>query len=327
MRIVLLDGGSLGPGIEITRPAFDHTWESHPNTPAAQVIERLSDADIAITNKVPIGADVLAKAPKLKMISVSATGYDMIDAEACRAQGVTVSNVQGYAAETVPEHTFALMLALWRSVPGYREDVLNGEWERADQFCLFTQPVRDLHGSTLGIIGSGVIGQAVGRLGSAFGMKVLFATRRDTAAPAPSPSSDQTPPIEKAPFDAVLETADVLTLHLPLTPETRDLIAMREFQKMKRRPLIINTARGGLVNEADAVAALDQGLISGIGVDVLTTEPPDAENPLLKARARPEILITPHVAWASDTARQRLWDQAIRNIENYQRGNPSNVVA
>ena len=177
------------------------------------------------------------------MIAVAATGYDVVDVAACEERGIAVANVRGYAVHTVPEHTFALILALRRSLIGYRQDVIAGEWQRAGQFCFFNHPIRDLHGSTLGIIGEGTIGQAVARLGQAFGMRTLFAAHKGVSGLGPL----------YTPFDEVLETSDVITLHAPLMPATRNVIAMAEFRKMKRRPLLINASRGGLVNEADLV--------------------------------------------------------------------------
>lgn len=317
MRIVVLDRETIGPSVTVTRPAFAHEWIEYGQTDPEQVAERLSNADIAITNKAPIDSSVLASAPKLKMVAIAATGYDVVDTTACRQRDVVVSNVRGYALNTVPEHTFALILALRRSLMGYRNDVMDGEWERSGQFCFFTHSVRDLAGSNLGIFGEGVIGQRVAALGKAFGMNALFAAHKGVSGLGPL----------YTPFDEVLESADVITLHAPLMPTTRNMIAMPEFSMMKRRPLIINSARGGLVNEADMVQALEEGLISGIGFDVLTEEPPVPNNPLLRVLDRPNVIVTPHVAWASEEAMQVLWNQVIDLIEKFHCGEPSNVVA
>ena len=316
-RIVVLDRATIGPAVTISRPGFAHDWTEHRATAAAEVARRLLGADIAITNKVPIRAATLKELPDLRMVAVAATGYDVVDAAACKERGIVVANVQGYAVRTVPEHTFALILALRRSLVGYRQDVIAGEWQRAGQFCFFNHPIRDLYGATLGIIGEGTIGQAVARLGQAFGMRTLFAAHKGVSGLGPL----------YTPFDEVLETSDVITLHAPLMPATRNVIALPEFRKMRRRPLLINASRGGLVNEEDLVAALDEGLIAGVGFDCWTAEPPGADHPFWRIIERPNVILTPHVAWASDEAMQTVWDQVIANIESFARGEPSNVVS
>jgi glycerate dehydrogenase len=315
-RIVFLDRATIGPSVELRRPDFEHEWIEHQATAANQVTERLAGATVAVTNKVPIRDDTLAGLPDLKMIAVAATGYDVVDIEACRKRGIVVANVRGYAVDSVPEHTFALILALRRSLVGYRHDVIAGEWQKAGQFCFFNHPIQDLNGATLGIIGEGSIGQSVARLGQAFGMRTLYAAHKGVEGLGPL----------YTPFDEVLETSDVITLHAPLMPSTRNVLAMPEFRKMTRRPLLINASRGGLVHEADLVRALDEGLVSGIGFDCLTSEPPAEDHPFWPILDRPNVIVTPHVAWASAQAMQALWDQVIANIENFHRGAPTNVV-
>jgi glycerate dehydrogenase len=316
-RIVFLDRATIGPSVDLRRPQFEHEWVEHEATSGDEVVGRLTDATIAITNKVPIREAALAGLPELKMIAVAATGYDVVDVAACRQRGVVVANVRGYAVHSVPEHTFALILALRRSLIGYRQDVMAGEWQKAGQFCFFNHPIRDLHGATLGIIGEGAIGQAVARLGEAFGMRSLYAAHKGVEGLGPL----------YTPFDEVLETSDVITLHAPLMPSTRNVLALPEFRKMKRRPLLINASRGGLVHETDLVQALDEGLISGIGFDCLTSEPPAPDHPFWPILDRPNVIVTPHVAWASAEAMQTLWEQVIDNLENFHRGEPSNVVS
>ena len=316
LKIVFLDRDTIGPSVEILRPAFAHEWIEYGKTAPDEVAGRLAEADIAITNKAPIRAETIEKLPRLKMIAIAATGYDVIDIAACKARGITVSNVREYAVNTVPEHTFALIFALRRSIVGFRQDVIDGEWQRAAQFCFFNHPIRDLSGSTLGIFGEGVLGQSVAAIARALGMKPLFAAHKGVQGLGPL----------YTPFDEVLEKSDIITLHAPLMPATRNMIAMPEFRKMKRRPLIINTARGGLVDEADMVKALDEGLIGGIGFDVLTSEPPRPDNPLLSVLERPNVIVTPHVAWASNEAMQTLWNQVVGHVENFEKGKPSNVV-
>jgi glycerate dehydrogenase len=315
-KIVFLDRDTLAPQIRLKRPAFEHELVEYARTSPDQVVTRLEGASIAITNKVALTADMLAQLPALKLIAVAATGTDVIDKAACERQGVVVSNIRGYAVNTVPEHTFALMLALRRNLVAYRDDVLDGEWQKSGQFCFFNHAIRDLGGATLGIIGEGVLGQRVAEIGKVFGMKPLFAAHkgRDGLGPLYTP------------WDEVLATSDVITIHSPLTPQTRGMLSTPEFRAMKKKPLLINTARGGLVDESALVEALDEGLISGAGFDVLTTEPPPADNPLMRIASRPNVIVTPHVAWASDEAQQTLADQLMDNVAAFVEGKPVNVV-
>ena len=315
-KIVFLDRATIGPTVSITRPSAAHTWEAYDRTAPGQVVERLRDADIAITNKAPIRSEALAQLPKLKMISVAATGYDVIDVQACAERGVVVSNVRGYAINTVPEHVFALIFALRRNLVGYRQDVIGGEWQKAGQFCFFNHSIRDLNGARLGVIGEGVIGQAVARIGRALGMEVVFAAHKGAEGLGPL----------YTPWREVLATSDVLTLHAPLMPATRNMISTPEFLAMAKRPILINTSRGGLVDEQALVAALDAGSISAGGFDVLPSEPPQADNPLLSVLTRPNVIVTPHVAWASEEAMQTLWDQTVKHVDDHLKGQPSNLV-
>ncbi len=316
-RIVFLDRSSIGPSVTMTKPSFPHDWVEYDRTAPDQVVERLKDADIAVCNKVPIRRASIEQLPNLKMICIPATGYDAFDIDACKERGIVVSNVRGYAVNTVPEHAFALIFALRRGIVGYRQDVIDGRWQEAAQFCFFTHPINDLAGSTLGIFGEGALGQGVASIGRALGMRILFAAHKGVTGLGPL----------YTPFDEVLETADVISLHCPLMPATRNMIAAPEFAKMKKKPLLINCARGGLVNEADLVDALDKGQIAGAGFDCLTSEPPLPDNPLLKVLDRPNVIVTPHVAWASNEAMQTLWDQVIDHINNFNAGKPSNRVA
>jgi glycerate dehydrogenase len=313
-RIVFLERDSLEANVR--RPSFPHSWDEHRGIPGPkEVVRCLRDATIGVVNKAQLGAESLARLPQLRMIAVAATGTDNVDIAACRARGVVVSNVRGYAEHTVPEHTFALILALRRNLIAYREDVNRGLWQKAERFCLSGHPIRDLHGSTLGLFGEGSIGQGVARLARAFGMRVLFA--------------DHAPPkvdgVEFTPADEVLSEADVVSLHLPLTPQTRSLIGAKELARMKRGALLINTARGGLVDEPALAEALRQGVIAGAGFDVLSVEPPRAGNPLLELESA-NFILTPHVAWAGEQAMQALADQVIHNIEAFVRGAPRNTV-
>lgn len=312
-RIVFLDRASLKARVRTTPCAA--SYQEFEKTSADQVVERLREATVAITNKVPLPAEIVRQLPQLKMIAVAATGYDVVDISACRELGIRVANIRNYAVHTVPEHTFALILALRRNLLAYRQDLIAGVWQRSPQFCFFDHPIGDLYGSTLGILGEGVLGQGTARLAEAFGMTVLFADH------APPKRDDTT----FTPLDEVLERADVLSLHCPLTDDTRHIIGERELRRMKPSALLINTARGGLVDEAALLRALTEGWIGGAGFDVLTTEPPVNGHPLLDVQ-RPNFILTPHVAWASDGAMQFLADQLIDNIEAWHKGTPQHLV-
>jgi glycerate dehydrogenase len=315
-KIVFLDRATIAPQIRLRRPAFEHQLTEHGNTSLNQVVARLEGATIAITNKTPITAAALERLPALRLIAVAATGTDCVDKAACQARGVAVANIRGYALNTVPEHTFALILALRRNIVAYRESVLAGRWQESGQFCFFDHPIRDLAGSRLGIIGEGVLGQRVAEIARAFGMVPMFAAHKGKSGLGPL----------YTPWQEVLETSDVITLHSPLTKETRGMLAMPEFEAMKRCPIIVNTARGGLVDESALVRALDAGLVSGAGFDVVDGEPPAPDNPLMQAASRHNVIVTPHVAWASDEAQQALADQLIDNIEHFVDGRPTNLV-
>lgn len=315
-RIVFLDRSTIAPQVRLRRPGFAHELVEFDHTPPDEVATRLAGAAIAIVNKVPLSAAVLGQLPGLRLVAVAATGTDCVDKGYCREHGIAVANIRGYAIHTVPEHAFALMLALRRNIVAYRADVLAGAWQRASQFCFFDHPIRDLAGARLGIIGEGVLGQRVAEIARAFGMIPSFAAHKGVAGLGPL----------YTPWDQVIESSDIITLHSPLTPQTRGMIAMPEFRAMKRRPLIINTARGGLVDEADLAAALDAGLIAGAGFDVAGAEPPAADSPLMRIAGRPNVIVTPHVAWASDQAQQALADQLIDNIEHFVAGHPTNLV-
>jgi len=313
-KIVFLDSASIIA--DIRRPAVPHRWEDYPATAPDQVVTRLADATIAITNKVALRRETLEQLPGLKMVAVAATGTDNVDIACCRERSIVVSNIRNYSVHTVPEHVFMLMLALRRNLLAFRDDLRHGAWQRAEQFCLFTYPLRDLHGSTLGLIGHGAIGQAVERLALAFGMKVLIAEHKGAATLRPGYTG----------FDSALRESDVLSLHLPLNQHTRHLIGAAEFDQMKRNALLINTARGGLVDESALLDALRSGRIGGAGFDVLDQEPPQQGNPLLDLDL-PNFILTPHIAWSSREAMQTLADQLIDNIEAYLRGSPQNRVA
>jgi glycerate dehydrogenase len=316
-RIVYLERESIIA--DVRRPAFAHDWVEYPKTRPDEVVERLQGATIAIVNKAPLPAVAVDALPDLKMVAVAATGTNIVDLDACRQRGIVVANVRGYAEHTVPEHVFALLLALARNLVAWRASVQAGRWQQSDQFCLFDHPIRDLHGATLGIVGSGSLGSGVARLAGAFGMRVLRAEHKGVPAPRPGYTD----------FEQVLREADALTLHCPLTPPTEGLIGEAELRAMKPGALLINTARGGIVDEAALVRALKEGWIAGAGFDVITAEPPPAGHAMVAPEllALPNFLLTPHVAWASRPAMQALADQLIANIEAFVAGSPRNRVA
>ena len=312
-RVVFLDRASLKANVR--KPSCATEYVEYAKTSVEEIVPRLKNATVAIINKVPMRAQTLKQLPNLKLIAVAATGYDVVDVGYCKEHGIAVANIRNYAIHTVPEHAFALILALRRNLLAYRQDVENGVWNKSDQFCFLTHDIGDLHGSTLGIIGEGAIGQGTAAIGRAFGMRVLFADH-------PPPRMEG---VTFTPHEQVLAESDVISLHCPLMPSTRNLINIDAFRKMKRNALLINTARGGLVDEAALIQALDEGLIAGAGFDVLTVEPPRNGHPLLDVR-RPNFILTPHIAWASDGAMQFLADQLIDNIELWCAGKPQHLV-
>jgi glycerate dehydrogenase len=249
--------------------------------------------------------------PKLKLIAVAATGTDVVDKAYCKENGIKVVNIRNYAFNTVPEHVIALIFALRRNLLTYVNDVQAGVWNKSSQFCFLTHPIRDIAGSTLGIVGYGALGKSIGKRAEALGMKVL--------------AYDVFPQPGLTDFETILRESDIITLHVPLTPETKNMIGEKEFKKMKPTAILINTARGGLVDEAALAKALKEGTIAGAGFDVLTVEPPKDGNILLD-KSIPNLIVTPHVAWASKEAMQILADQLIDNIEAFVAGKPQNVV-
>jgi glycerate dehydrogenase len=313
-KIVFLDRMSLPANVR--KPAFSHEWMEYEASEAGDVASRLAGATIAITNKVPIRAHDLDALPDLKMIAVAATGTNVVDLEACRERGIVVSNIRDYAVAAVPEHTITLMLALRRNLRAYSDDVAAGRWEKSKTFCLLDHPISDLSGSRLGLIGYGALGKSVAKLALAFGMEVCVYNR--------SPIND--PVVKTLPLDELIRTSDVISLHLPLSDQTRNMIGRAQLEQMKPSAILINTARGGLVDEAALAEALINSRIAGAGFDVLSVEPPQPDNPLLKLRL-PNFILTPHTAWASKQAMQTLADQLIDNIEAFIAGKPRNIVA
>lgn len=309
-HIVFLDRGSIEA--RLRPPAFAHRWTDYEATAPADIVARLQDAGVAVVNKVVLDASVLAQLPQLRLIALCATGSNNVDLNYCREHGIAVANIRGYAVHTVPEHVFMLMLALRRQLPAYQADVCAGRWQRAAQFCFFDHPIRDLYGATLGIVGFGVLGQAVAALAAAFGMSVLVAEHKGRA-----------PRAGFVAFDTVLAQADVISLHAPLTPATQHLIGAPELARMRKDAILINCGRGGLVDEQALAAALRAGRLGGAGIDVLSDEPPRRGNPLL-ADDLPNLIVTPHIAWASRDAMQIMADRLIDNIEAFFAGQGQN---
>ncbi|MFN2454642.1 MAG: D-2-hydroxyacid dehydrogenase [Pyrinomonadaceae bacterium] len=313
-RIVFLDRSTIKALIR--PPAFAHEWRDYAETKADEVAGRIADATIAITNKVPLREADIARARELKFIAVAATGVDVVDLAACRKRGIGVANVRGYARHSVPEHALMLMLALRRNLLAYRRDVERGAWQKSPQFCLLDHTINELHGSTLGIIGYGITGRALEKLALAFGMRVLVAEHKHATQLRKG----------RVGFEEILRACDIVSLHCPLTPETQHLIGAAELAKMSTNAVLINCARGALVDESALVESLQKKLIAGAGFDVLSEEPPRDGNPLLQVQL-PNLIVTPHVAWASREAMQLLADQLIDNLEAFIRADPQNLVA
>jgi len=308
--IVFLDRESVDA--KVRKPNFPHTYKEYQSTwTHDEIVERLEDADIAIINKVPMKAETLKALPKLKLIAVAATGTDIIDKAYCKEHGITIVNIRNYAFNTVPEHVLALIFALRRNLFAYVEDTRNAVWNKSSQFCFLTHPIRDIADSTLGIVGYGALGKSIAKRAEALGMKVL--------------PFDIIPQPGLVDFETILKESDIITLHVPLTPQTKNMIGAKELAKMKPTAILINTARGGLVDEAALAEALRKGTIAGAGFDVLTKEPPKDGNILLDPTI-PNLVVTPHVAWASQEAMQILADQLIDNIEAFVAGKPQNVI-
>jgi glycerate dehydrogenase len=307
--IVFLDRSTLEA--RLRPPNFPHVYREYGASAPQTVVERLAGASIVIVNKVPLREETLAQVPDLKLIAVAATGTDNIDKPYCGRHGILVSNIRNYAYNTVPEHVFALAFALRRNIVAYYDDVRRGRWQTAEQFCFFDHPIRDLRGSTLGIVGYGAIGKALARTAEAFGLRVL--------------AYDSFAQPGLVDLETLLRNSDIVSLHVPLSAETRHMIGSAELKLMKRDALLINTGRGGLVDEAALAAALTAGEIGGAGFDVLTNEPPREGNVLLDLRL-PNLIVTPHVAWASREAMQILADQLVDNIEAFVAGTPRNLV-
>ncbi len=316
MQGVFLDLNSIHPddldlqGLQNCLPE----WKFYDHSVASDLSERLHQAEIVVCNKTHLDAKALENAPHLKLICVAATGTNNIDLVAAKQLDIRVCNARNYATASVVEHVFSMILTLTRQLDAYRKRVRAGDWSNSQQFCVFDNSMSELAGKTLGIIGYGVLGQAVAKTAQAFSMNVAIAQRNHT----------QNQP-DRISLSKLLETADIISLHCPLTPDTQNLLATEAFRKMKPGAIVINTARGGLIDEAALIDALQQGEIAAAALDVLKQEPPSAENPILNYQT-PNLIVTPHVAWASQAARQRLLGEIVQNIESFKQGHKRNQV-
>lgn len=317
MRIVVLDGYTLNPG--------DNPWdavsaqgdfEAHDRTSAEQVVERAKEADIILTNKTPLSQSTLAQLPNCKLISVLATGFNVVDIQAARAQNISVSNVPIYGTDTVAQHIFAVLLSLIHNPVLHDQAIHDGAWRACGDFCFWKTPLMELVGKKMGIVGFGRIGRSVGKLAHAFGMSVLaFDVFKD------HPPDYQ--PFAWKEIDQVFTEADVVSLHCPQTTDNTGFVNVELISKMKPTAYFLNAARGGLVNERDLADALNAGKIAGAGIDVVSAEPIGEDNPLLGAN---NCLLTPHIAWATVEARRRLMKTTAENVAAFIAGNPINVV-
>jgi glycerate dehydrogenase len=317
MKIVALDGHSLNPG-DLDWEGFKKLGELkvYDRTPYALTAERCAGAEIILTNKAPVGKDVLEKLPSLRYIGVTATGFNIIDTGTAKKNNVIVSNVPGYGTNSVVQMTFSLLLELCLHVQKHSDAVRAGKWSASPDFCFWDFPLVELAGKTMGIIGFGDIGEKVGDLATAFGMNLMGNRRHPT---------DQThrKNFRWATVEEILESADVVSIHCPLSPETKGLINKESLKRMKKSAFLLNTSRGPIIVEHDLAEALNKEMIAGAGIDVLSVEPPPPDNPLFKAK---NCIITPHIAWATKEARIRLMDTAVENLKSFLAGKPVNVV-
>lgn len=301
MQAVFLDAATFSPDVALPQPTRVSTWTVYEHTPyeADVIVDRLKDADIVVLNKVPLGEDVLARLPKLRLVQVTATGTDNVDKAACAKYGVTVQNVAGYSTDSVAEHAWMFILAAMRGLLRYSRQAVDGTWQDDGRFCLNALPIIEVKGKTLGIVGAGDIGRRVAEIAQVFGMRVLFAERRGRAPR----NADYTA------FETVLAQCDVLSLHCPLTQDTQHLINEETLALMQRQPLLVNLARGAVVDDAAVAAALADGTLCGFVSDVFSPEPPNRTNPLYAHAEHPRVIYTPHNAWSSVEAQARLWTQ------------------
>ena len=318
MQGVILDFDSVGPAdLDLSKLyELPVQWTVYPNCLPSQVAGRIASAEIVLINKAPILAPQIEIASELKLISIFATGTNIIDLDAARARGIVVSNAIGYGTGSVVQHVWSLILALTTNLDGYRKAAMDGSWEESDFFCVMDFSVRELQGKVIGIVGAGELGSGVAKIAEAFGMQVIFAAL---------PGRSYSPQANRVPFKDLLAVADVVSLHCPLTKETAGLISTAELKLMKKSAILVNTARGALVDEHALKKALQSRMIAGAATDVLSVEPPVDGNVLLD-EGIPNLIVTPHVAWIARESRQRLIDQVAGNIKAFLDGKPQNQV-
>lgn len=317
MKIVVLDGYTLNPG-DLSWDGFKEYGDIaiYDRTPENMIIERAGMAEIVLTNKTPLSSETIKLLPSLKYIGVLATGYNIVDIEAANNQGIVVTNIPAYGTASVTQMTFALLLELCHHVQRHSDAVMDGSWSASSDWCFWDHPLIELQDKTIGIIGFGNIGQRTADIAAAFGMRIIAHDRNEI-------DQSHRKNFRWSNLPGLFKESDVITLHCPLTPETRGIINKTSLSMMKGTAFLINTARGPLVIEEDLAAALNNGIIAGAGLDVLSLEPPESSNPLFSAR---NCLITPHISWATLEARNRLMDIAVANLKSYLKGNPANVV-
>jgi len=316
-RIAYLDRDSLPARIQIPPPSHPHEWVNYPQTEKEKIIKRCAGAHVIATNKVPIDRSVLIACPSVKHIAVTATGYNIIDLNACRELGVSVSNIPSYAANTVAEHVIMCAMALKRELVQYRQQVVDGKWQQSPVFCLFDKPISNLRDTTFGILGFGEIGRATAKLAQAMGMKVIFSSRKRHRCGFAKQVSLQ----------ELLQSSDIFSVHCSLNTDTHNLISAREIEKMQAHAILINTARGGVVNEVDCTKAIKEGKLGGIAFDVLENEPPQPDSPLLSIANHSNVIVTPHIGWASEQAMKDLANSLSKNIDAFLSGKPQNIIS
>ncbi len=326
MKTAFLDYKTVDPGDLDLSPLrrIAPNLVLYDKTAAAGINERIQDVEIIIINKIKLDANALYQAKKVKLICLVATGTDNVDLVAAKEQGVTVCNIKNYCTDSVAQHVVLSILALSHHFNEYQLSLKQGLWQKSEQFCLLEYPITELSAKTLGIVGLGVLGTAVANLAVSFGMRILVA---ESFRPENGMTNDaqQKPELKRVPFQDLVSQSDVISLHCPLTPETKNLFDLKTFKSMKKNALLINTARGGLINDEALLHALENGSIAGAALDVLDREPPAADHPLLTS-GLPNLIVTPHIAWAAKEARQRALDEIAKNITCYLKGEPRNVV-
>ena len=310
-KIVFLDRSTFPKTIKIPKIQFNHKWINFDHTTPNQIVDRIKNANIIITNKIELNKNNLFGANNLELIAITATGTNIIDLEYCRKHNISICNLRDYASISVAEHVLTLMLALSKNIKGLEKDIDKKLWQKRKVFALLSREINDLHGKTLGIIGKGSIGMKVGRIAKAFGMNINYFSVRN---------------YKKTQFLKFLSSLDYLSVHCPLNEKTKDLITIKELKIMKKNMILINTARGGIVNENDLTKALKQKIIAGAGIDVTTSEPPKKSHAYYSILNEANFIWTPHTAWASNETLQEAINQLIKNINSFYKGRKRNIV-